>query len=154
MLMDFELYQAVTDKINNIVKAYYTLYKINLDMVISQTADKYENSEYEIIMYALGTSNKLGTEKYYFNALNNENSKYHELVQKFYNEPVWYYENLGTVDKYSSKPNPIIYHIEVETFRKRIKIYQVNYYNNTPRYTTVDVIDLKSSKFAKKVQHK
>lgn len=154
MLMDFELYQAVNNKINDIVKTYYKLYKINIDMIISQT-DKYENSEYESITYALGTSNKLNTEKYYFNALNNENSKYHELAQKFYNEPVWYYENLGTVDKYNSKSNSVVYHIEVETFRKRIKIYQVNYnYNNAPRYTTIEIINLKPSKFAKKVQHK
>lgn len=153
MLMDFELHQVVTNKINDIVKTYSKLYKINLDMIVSQT-DKYENSEYESITYALGTSNRLDTEKYYFNALNNENSKYHELAQKFYNEPVWYYENLGTVDKYSSKSNPIMYHIEVETLRRRIKIYQVTYHNNKPRYTTLDVIDLKSSKFAKKVQHK
>ena len=154
MLMDFELYQAVNNKINDIVKTYSELYKINIDMVISQT-NKYENSEYESITYALGTSNKLNTEKYYFNALNNENSKYHELAQKFYNEPVWYYENLGTVDKYNSKSNPVVYHIEVETFRKRIKIYQVNYnYSNAPRYTTIEIINLKPNKFAKKVQHK
>ena len=35
MLMDFELYQAVNNKINDIVKTYSELYKINIGMIIS-----------------------------------------------------------------------------------------------------------------------
>ena len=150
MLMDYELHVAVNAKIAELVnKAQED--GITLDMIVSQ-ADKYENTPYETIAYGLGSSKGLNSEKYYFNAIEDEKSPYNKLTETYYNEPVSYYEHIGTVDKSSLKPNPIEYNITVNTFSRVITVYHVTYdSNNSPVYNEIEQVNLKPSKFTKKV---
>lgn len=149
MLMDYELHTAVNAKIMEIINnAHAEGY--DLDMIVSQT-DKYENSRYEQITYGLGCSKGFNKEKYYFNAIADEKSEYFKLADKYFNEPVSYYENVGTVDKYSLKPLPMSYRLDVDTFNRIIRVFHITYSMGEPVYNRVETIDLKPSKFQKKI---
>ena len=149
MLMDYELHTAVNTKITElIIKAQED--GLMLDMIVSQT-DKYENSRYEQVTYGLGCSKGFNKEKYYFNAIADETSEYFKLADKYYNEPVSYYENVGTVDKYSMKSNPMEYRIDVDTFSRVIRVHHITYgATNNPIYNIIETINLKPSKFQSK----
>lgn len=152
MLQDYELFTVVNAKISELVNKAKEEFGVELDMVVSQT-DKYENTRDESIVYGLGCSKGLKSEKYYFNAMSDETSEYHALAELYYNEPVSYYEHVGTVDKFSLSSNPIMYNIQVDTFRRHIVVYEVGYgAKNEPIYTKVDTVDLKPSKFQKKIK--
>lgn len=153
MLMDFELHTMVNAKISELVLKAKEDFNTDIDMIVSQTS-KYADTEYETIEYGLGCSKGLKSEKYYFNAILNENSEYNKLVNKCYHEPVTYYEQLGEIDKSSLVPSPILYKVLVQTFSRVITIYEVGFdSDNKPVYTKLETIDLKPSKFAKKIQH-
>ena len=152
MLADYELFTMVNAKIAELVNTAQQELGIEIDMIISNT-DKYENTRDESIEIALGCSKGLKSERYYFNAINDEKSEYFQLADKYFNEPVRYYEEVGTVDRFSLGNLPVAFHIQVQTFRRIITIYKVGYgVKNEPIFTKIETIDMKPSKFQKKIK--
>lgn len=152
MLMDYELHTVVNSKIAQLInEAKDNEVAVDLDMILTQT-DKYENTEYETIIIGIGFSKGLKTDQYYFNAINDENNENFKLADKCFNEPVTYYEHVG-----NSFYGHITYRIKVDTMSRKITVYEVSYaykYNQglEPHYKVLENIDLKPSKFSKKIK--
>jgi len=94
------------------------------------------------------------SKEYYFNAINDENSDEFKVAEKYYNEPVSYYEHIGNV----MRGGYINYRVAVSPFSRIIRIYAVSYSyssepheSNKPHYQLIETVDLGASKFAKKV---
>ena len=142
MLMDYELNVHVNEIIANLVKEAKEEYYTNLDMVVTQN-DKYENTQYDNVTIGLGHSKGLPTNLYYFNAVEDDNN---EDIEKYYNEPVSYYEHCGK--------GCMMYRIQVDTMSRIIRIFEVRYGRNDKDviYHTLNELELGDSKFRKKVQ--
>ena len=153
MLADYELFTMVNAKIAELVNNDKEDFDNELDLVVTQ-ADKYENSEYETVIYGLGSSKGMKSKEYYFNAINDENSDEFKIAEKYYNEPVSYYEHVGNV----MRGGYINYRIQVSPFSRIIKVYKVTYSysndpieKNKPNYHLLETVNLGVSKFSKKV---
>lgn len=153
MLMDYELHTQVNAKIAELVQNDLTHLGNIIDLIITQT-DKYENTEYEEIIIGLGSSKGMKSKEYYFNAVQDEKSEYFKTADKYYNEPVNYYEHIGNV----MRGGYINYRLQVSPFNRTIRVYQVSYgYSNDPvefnkpSYHLLETVDLGASKLAKKV---
>jgi hypothetical protein len=153
MLADYELFTMMNAKIAELVNNDKEHLSNDLDLVVIQ-ADKYENSEYETVVYGIGSSKGMKSKEYYFNAINDENSDEFKVAEKYYNEPVSYYEHIGNV----MRGGYINYRIQVSPFSRVIKVYQVTYSysndpveKNKPHYQLLETVDLGASKFSKKV---
>lgn len=153
MLADYELFTMVNAKIAELVNNDKEDFDNELDLVVTQ-ADKYENSEYETVVYGLGSSKGMKSKEYYFNAINDENSDEFKIAEKYYNEPVSYYEHVGNV----MRGGYINYRIQVSPFSRIIKVYKVTYSysndpieKNKPNYHLLETVNLGVSKFSKKV---
>lgn len=153
MLMDYELNVKVNEIIADLVETARTDYDVNIDMVVTQD-DKYRNTEYETIVIGLGDSKGMKKRDYYFNAVNEDNN---ELVDKYYNEPVSFYENNGSCC--------IMYRLIISPLTRVVNVYQVEYIlasvsrhgdvskgNNEPTYNKIATYDFGKSKFATKVK--
>ena len=152
MLMDFELHSVVNAKIAQLVSTSLEN-GVELDLVVTQT-DKYHDTEYETVVIGLGSSKGMKSKEYFFNAIQNEQDNLFKVADKYYDEPVNYYERIGS----SVGGGYISYRLEVQTISRIIKVFEVNYmYSkeqyeiNAPVYTLIDTIALGDSKFSKKV---
>ena len=149
MLMDFELHAKVNEVIQNLVREAKEEFNADLDLLVVQD-DKYRNSEYEEIVYGIGRTKGMKKEEYYFNAIRlSEYTREFRIADKYHDEPVNYYERIGT-----GFAGYISYRIEVNTFNRVIKVYEVGYVRENgetvPSYRNIDTIDMGKSKFAKK----
>lgn len=152
MLADYELFTMVNAKIAELVNNDKEHLSNNLDLVVTQS-DKYENTEYETTIIGLGSSKGMKAKEYYFNARNDKNTDEFHVAEKYYNEPVSYYEHIGTISG-----GYISYRLHVDPFKRIIRIYEVSYgysrephESNSPNYRLIETVDLGASKFSKKV---
>ena len=140
MLMDYELHVTLNEVIATVCKDFHEQYNCGIDMVVMQD-DKYRNTEYETITYGLGISSGMKSTSYYFNAINDENN---EIAQKYYGEPVSYYEHCGE--------QCMEYRIEVQPMARVITVFEVGFANKyEPVYHKIQEVKLGKSKFASKV---
>ena len=140
MLMDIELYTKVNETIAELQKEFHEMTNRALDMVVMQD-DKYRNTEYETIVYGLGCSAGMKSKNYYFNAVNEDDNA---LAERYYNEPVSFYEHNGE--------HCMQYRIMVDTMSRNITVFKINYvYAIQPDYIKVQEFHLGNSKFKKKV---
>ena len=153
MLADYELFTMVNAKITELVNNDKEYLGKELDLVVIQS-DKYENSEYETVVYGLGSSKGMKSKEYYFNAINDESSDEFKVAEKYYKEPVSYYEHIGN----TLRGGYIDDRIQVSPFNRIIKVYKVTYSysndpieKNKPHYQLLETVDLGASKFSKKV---
>ena len=143
MFMDYELNVHVNRIVADIVEETYKSLNIPIDMFVVQT-DKYENTPYETIVIGLGNSQGMRKDKYYFNAVNNDND---EVMKLYYNEPVSYYEN--------NQSQSIMYRLVVNPMSSVVEVYDVYYIHEgdkaVPQYMKVETHKFGKSKFASKV---
>ena len=153
MLLDYELFTVVNAKVSELVTNYFNNYGVELDMITTQT-DKYENSRDESITIGIGSSKGIKTKEYYFNVFNDETTNEFKVADKYFNEPVSYYEHIGT----AVGGGYITYHLDIQPLRRIINVYKVVYSYpqqkpdlNEPHFEKIETINLKDSKFMKKV---
>lgn len=150
MLIDFELHTKVNEVIQNLVREAKEEFNADLDLLVVQD-DKYRNTLYENVIYGIGRTKGMKKEEYYFNATRlSENTREFQIADKYYNEPVNYYEHIGT-----GFAGYISYRVSVNTLNRVIEVYEVGYNRENgatvPTYHKINTIDMGKSKLAKKV---
>ena len=113
MQMDMELFSTLNFKIAELQRN-----NPRLDLVVTQD-DKYRNTRDESIIIGLGSSDGMKTDEYYLNAV--QDFEDGSLVDRFYNEPVSYYEKIG------SFCGAIEYELYVFPLSRIIRIYSIGY---------------------------
>ena len=138
---DIELFTTLNFKIAEIQRT-----TPRLDLVITQD-DKYRNTRDESIIIGLASSDGIKTKEYYFNAVRDFEDG--SLVDRYYNEPVYYYEKIGAFT------GAVEYEIIVDTMRRRISIYSIAYSQSGGELKTIshleETVQLPKGKLQKKL---
>lgn len=142
MQMDMELFSTLNFKIAELQRN-----NPRLDLVVMQD-DKYRNTRDESIVIGLGSSDGMKTDEYYFNAV--QDFEDGSLVDRFYNEPVSYYERIGAFC------GAIEYELYVFPLSRKIRIYSIGYSSSNgelhPLSHFEEEVKLPMGKLQKKLQ--
>ena len=139
-ILDYKFYTQVNKVIADVIQEAKEIYgsDVNLDLLVVQD-DKYRNTQYETIIYGIGSTSNMRENEKYTNALEQENTRESRLAEQYYNEPVSYYEHVGDLHGYIS------YRVMVYPATETIKVVEVSYGEKygtlEPFYTTLYTID-------------
>lgn len=114
--MDYELITVVNTKINEEVTARATI-GIPLSAVIQQIDN--ENTNNEVVTYALCHRSVYATFANFSGALSNSSHVYHELAKQYRDDIIGYYSHLGTT-------SPVFSVVKVHTRQRIVEVLTSN----------------------------
>ena len=137
MLMDYELITVVNTKINEEVTARATI-GIPLSTVIQQIDN--ENTNNEVVTYALCNQSVYATFANFSEALSNISHVYHELAKQYRDDIIGYYSHLGTT-------SPVFSVVKVYTRQRIVEVLTDNGFTDKGElvYTVKEKIKLKQN---------
>ena len=137
MLMDYELITVVNTKINEEVTARATI-GVLLSTVIQQIDN--ENTNNEVVTYALCNRSVYATFANFSEALSNSSHVYHELAKQYRDDIIGYYSHLGTT-------SPVFSVVKVYTRQRIVEVLTDNGFTDKGElvYTVKEKIKLKQN---------
>ena len=135
--MDYELITVVNTKINEEVTARATI-GVLLSTVIQQIDN--ENTNNEVVTYALCNRSVYATFANFSEALSNISHVYHELAKQYRDDIIGYYSHLGTT-------SPVFSVVKVYTRQRIVEVLTDNGFTDKGElvYTVKEKIKLKQN---------